>query len=233
MGAVLHPPLAVPPWHFGRAWEIVPRRNLLWESDVPNDLSVLAATDEVLNWIMHRVLRHRDVVRTSFEQRYSSIRRVSTAAEQIHSPSRGGAKMTLIDRSHCSRHKKKNRKYQTRRILQVESNRSNNPRIRAFASFDVSSPTNMRRKLQSVTDKGAHIAATLGADKLWKQGYKGAGIRVAIFDTGLGKNHVNFDNVEERSNWTDEDTLEDSLTVLPHATPLPFHVPNATTTCDI
>lgn len=39
----------------------------------------------------------------------------------------------------------------------------------------------------------------------------GTGIRVAIFDTGLRADHPHFRNIKERTNWTDENTLEDGL----------------------
>jgi hypothetical protein len=34
---------------------------------------------------------------------------------------------------------------------------------------------------------------------------------VAIFDTGLSKQHPHFRNVVERTNWTDENTLDDAI----------------------
>ena len=39
----------------------------------------------------------------------------------------------------------------------------------------------------------------------------GKGVRVAIFDTGLPQNHPHFRHVRDRSNWTDEKSLEDGL----------------------
>jgi len=36
-------------------------------------------------------------------------------------------------------------------------------------------------------------------------------VKVAIFDTGLRKGHPHFKNVKERTNWTDEKTIEDNL----------------------
>lgn len=34
-------------------------------------------------------------------------------------------------------------------------------------------------------------------------------MRVAIFDTGLPHNHPHFRHIKERTDWTDEQTLED------------------------
>lgn len=36
-------------------------------------------------------------------------------------------------------------------------------------------------------------------------------MRVAIFDTGLRKDHPHFRSVKERTNWTDEKSMDDSL----------------------
>lgn len=42
-------------------------------------------------------------------------------------------------------------------------------------------------------------------------GITGQGIKVAIFDTGLAANHPHFKKIKERTNWTNEKTLEDGL----------------------
>lgn len=38
---------------------------------------------------------------------------------------------------------------------------------------------------------------------------KGSGVKVAVFDTGLSEKHPHFKNVKERTNWTNEKTLDD------------------------
>ena len=55
------------------------------------------------------------------------------------------------------------------------------------------------------------ITTILQADVLWEMGVTGAGVRVAIFDTGLSKSHPHFKRIKERTNWTNEKTLEDGL----------------------
>ena len=62
----------------------------------------------------------------------------------------------------------------------------------------------MRSVVKPVTDE-------LQADILWDLGFTGAGIKVAIFDTGLPKNHPHFRNVKDRTNWTNEKSLDDGL----------------------
>lgn len=37
----------------------------------------------------------------------------------------------------------------------------------------------------------------------------GSGVKVAVFDTGLSEKHPHFKNVKERTNWTNEKTLDD------------------------
>lgn len=39
----------------------------------------------------------------------------------------------------------------------------------------------------------------------------GAGVRVAIFDTGIYENHAHFRNIVERTNWTEEKSLNDDV----------------------
>ncbi|KAL6064719.1 Membrane-bound transcription factor site-1 protease [Balamuthia mandrillaris] len=55
------------------------------------------------------------------------------------------------------------------------------------------------------------VTHRLNADYLWDKTYTGTGVRVAIFDTGLRKDHPHFRNIRERTNWTDENSLEDGL----------------------
>ena len=47
---------------------------------------------------------------------------------------------------------------------------------------------------------------------LWLS-FAGAGVKVAIFDTGLAENHPHFKRgrVKDRTNWTNEQTLDDGL----------------------
>lgn len=54
------------------------------------------------------------------------------------------------------------------------------------------------------------VTSVQGADWVWKQGYTGRGVRVAIFDTGLAATHPHFKNIRERTNWTGDKTLDDT-----------------------
>jgi hypothetical protein len=42
-------------------------------------------------------------------------------------------------------------------------------------------------------------------------GHRGAGIHVAIFDTGIQDGHPHFPNIAEVTNWTDEKNDHDSM----------------------
>ncbi|XP_066902456.1 membrane-bound transcription factor site-1 protease [Halyomorpha halys] len=66
------------------------------------------------------------------------------------------------------------------------------------------------RVLLRATNK-RQITSILQADTLWGMGITGAGIKVAVFDTGLSKSHPHFRQIVERSDWTHEKSLEDGL----------------------
>ena len=66
-----------------------------------------------------------------------------------------------------------------------------------------------RRLLQNVNSDS--VSHKYHADALWKRGFHGRGIRIAIFDTGLSNRHPHFRNIIDRSNWTDEQTLDDGI----------------------
>jgi len=55
------------------------------------------------------------------------------------------------------------------------------------------------------------VAIKMGAKELWDLGYTGAGVKMAIFDTGIAEHHPHFRHIVERTNWTNENQLEDGL----------------------
>ncbi|KAI5709308.1 hypothetical protein M8J76_015087 [Diaphorina citri] len=65
-----------------------------------------------------------------------------------------------------------------------------------------------RRLLKTVPRQ---ITSILQANTLWDLGIRGSGVKVAVFDTGLSSDHTGFNNVAERTDWTNENTLEDKL----------------------
>lgn len=68
-----------------------------------------------------------------------------------------------------------------------------------------------KRKLHRSSSNHIRIAESLQAPKLWKMGHRGAGIHVAVFDTGIQDGHPHFPNIAEVTNWTDEKNDHDSM----------------------
>ncbi len=81
--------------------------------------------------------------------------------------------------------------------------------LNAFSfSFGGSGGDSRRRLLRAIPRQ---ITSVLQADILWGMGITGAGVKVAVFDTGLPKNHQHFKRIKERTNWTNEKTFDDGL----------------------
>lgn len=74
----------------------------------------------------------------------------------------------------------------------------------------------MNNKLDGYGINTESVVSRMNSSILWQQGYTGKNIRVAIFDTGLSDNDKRFNNIIERSNWTDE--LEQYNDLLGHGT---------------
>ncbi|XP_070070708.1 membrane-bound transcription factor site-1 protease [Drosophila takahashii] len=72
-------------------------------------------------------------------------------------------------------------------------------------------PQGVLRNRNSNNDRHRQVCSVLHANVLWKLGITGKGVKVAIFDTGLTKNHPHFRNVKERTNWTNEKSLDDRV----------------------
>lgn len=66
-----------------------------------------------------------------------------------------------------------------------------------------------RRLLRATIPR--QLTSMLRADGLWSLHVTGKGIRVAVFDTGLARDHPHFRRVKERTNWTNEKTLDDGV----------------------
>ncbi|EDW44392.1 membrane-bound transcription factor site-1 protease [Drosophila sechellia] len=72
-------------------------------------------------------------------------------------------------------------------------------------------PQGVLRNRNPNNDRHRQVCSVLHANILWKLGITGKGVKVAIFDTGLTKNHPHFRNVKERTNWTNEKSLDDRV----------------------
>lgn len=85
------------------------------------------------------------------------------------------------------------------RQLNSESPAANNDSTRGVQN---------RRLLRAIPRQ---ITSLLKADVLWGMGITGRGIKVAVFDTGLAKSHPHFKRIKERTNWTNEKSLDDGV----------------------
>ena len=66
-----------------------------------------------------------------------------------------------------------------------------------------------RRKILSVSSRS--VASLVHAPALWRRGYRGAGVRVAVLDTGLNKLHPHFSNIGDTIDFTDENEPNDKV----------------------
>ncbi|CDF35782.1 unnamed protein product [Chondrus crispus] len=97
-------------------------------------------------------------------------------------------------------------------IRSVTSEGEHGRRLRAFlrnqtSDFeepDIVDPVSRRAHHRDIP--GIHA---FGAGQLWRLGFTGEGVKVAVFDTGLISDHTNFAHVVERTNWTEENSTVD------------------------
>ncbi|KAJ5066560.1 membrane-bound transcription factor site-1 protease [Anaeramoeba ignava] len=68
---------------------------------------------------------------------------------------------------------------------------------------------NQRKILKNKNNKDA--ASLFNAPEIWDLGVTGAGIKVAILDTGLSEKHPHFKNIIEIVDWTNEKITKDQL----------------------
>ncbi|XP_057785482.1 subtilisin-like protease SBT6.1 isoform X1 [Salvia miltiorrhiza] len=80
----------------------------------------------------------------------------------------------------------------------------------SFSERENAVPANSSWRRNLMMQK-SQVTSLFGADALWSKGYTGAKVKMAIFDTGIRANHPHFRNIKERTNWTNEDTLNDNL----------------------
>lgn len=93
------------------------------------------------------------------------------------------------------------------------TNAENSPQNQSYNDdrqpFSPSNRHTNRRLLRAAIPH--QLTSMLKADVLWSMSVTGKRIRVAVFDTGLAKNHPHFKRVKERTNWTNEKSLSDGV----------------------
>uniref|UniRef100_A0A0N5CK37 Peptidase_S8 domain-containing protein n=1 Tax=Thelazia callipaeda TaxID=103827 RepID=A0A0N5CK37_THECL len=83
------------------------------------------------------------------------------------------------------------------------------PRPLLFSDFDVIELLSQKRRFDGTEIH--QITKLVQIEKLWNMGFRGKGVKVAVFDTGLNENHPHFRNIIERTDWTNEQTADDGL----------------------
>ncbi|XP_061677597.1 membrane-bound transcription factor site-1 protease isoform X3 [Syngnathoides biaculeatus] len=167
-------------------WHIVPRENPA--SDFPSDFELVhirhASPSSLLTLEDHPYIKRVTPQRKVFR----SLKYISSAETSAASNS-------------------------TRRMQKWQSWQSSRPFRRTSLSlasgFWHSTGRHSSRRLLRAIPR--HVAQILQADVLWQMGHTGSGVKVAVFDTGLSEKHPHFKNVKERTNWTNEKTLDDGL----------------------
>lgn len=80
------------------------------------------------------------------------------------------------------------------------------------SSLDPNPEDNVSHKSRKILrNLPRQIAQSMQANVLWGLGYRGKGVKVAVFDTGLPQSHPHFKNVKDRSDWTDEKVVGDGV----------------------
>jgi membrane-bound transcription factor site-1 protease len=67
------------------------------------------------------------------------------------------------------------------------------------------------RVLNRAIPKSKYIADLIEASLMWRMGFTGQGVNVAVFDTGLEANHPHFKNIMERIDYTNEKNPDDLI----------------------
>ncbi|XP_075693673.1 membrane-bound transcription factor site-1 protease isoform X1 [Rhinoderma darwinii] len=163
-------------------WRIVPRNNPA--SDYPSDFELIEIKGD-----------QRDGVLTLED--HPNIKRVTPQKRVFRS-----LKFVDEDPSASCNETKWSQKWQSSRLLRRTS-------LSLSSGFWHATGRHSSRRLLRAIPR--QVAQTLQADVLWQLGYTGSNVRVAVFDTGLSEKHPHFKNVKERTNWTNEKTLDDGL----------------------
>ncbi|GFN95271.1 membrane-bound transcription factor site-1 protease [Plakobranchus ocellatus] len=173
------------------SWKILPRINPA--NSYPSDFDVLEFHGHSDKPIIDALMDHPLVKRVTPHRKVTRALKYKTEEEYGPDDSDGGDN-----------------------ILRYDSNTSYNARNAGRKSLSMPamwfSPSKYKsRKLMRAVPK--QIVTALQAEMLWGLGYTGAGVKVAIFDTGLATDHPHFKRgrIKDRTNWTSEKTLDDGL----------------------
>lgn len=100
-----------------------------------------------------------------------------------------------------------NKKYRKLQLLGLDEQRELGHKLQtATSKRTVKEPA---RELFGLRKESTLLVDELGVRELWERGFKGQGVKVGIFDTGLTSSRLT--NVKERINWTHEAKNTDSV----------------------
>ncbi|XP_076449807.1 membrane-bound transcription factor site-1 protease-like isoform X2 [Babylonia areolata] len=185
----------------GLSWQILPRLNPA--HNYPSDFDVvlmhgkptsgLEALEE--HPLIRRVTPHRKVIRTLKYVKEEEGGEKAADGDTPHPPCNG------------TEGQKKGQTFDQSRTFNPYYRRS----LSLGATYWMSANGHKSRRLMRAVPK--QITNALQAEMLWGLGFSGSGIKVAVFDTGLASDHPHFKKgrIKDRSNWTNEKTLDDGL----------------------
>ncbi|KAM7276499.1 hypothetical protein ACFE04_018365 [Oxalis oulophora] len=168
-------------------WEWIDRRNAA--AKYPTDFALLALNEEQKDGLIDQITKLPLVKDVNIDFTYN---RVLLSADDDDEDNQRRSAAAFVD--------KKPGKIFTSMSFSDEEGRTEH-RLS-------NSSINWSRHLLS---QRSQVTSLFGAKSLWSKGYTGAKVKMAIFDTGIRSNHPHFRNIKERTNWTNEDTLNDNL----------------------
>ncbi|XP_069113191.1 membrane-bound transcription factor site-1 protease-like [Argopecten irradians] len=209
------------------SWKIVPRNNPA--NDYPSDFEVVKLSDggragvEGLqdHPLVRRVTPHKQVTRTlkfipdmsnkdQIKHSFSKKVHTDTALKDVHTHTN----LEKVQVHSVEEEVKDCNCTEKDEPCQLSCNpkKNKNRQSLSLSATYWHSPVRYRnRRLLRAVPK--QIVSALQAEILWNMGYTGTGVKVAVFDTGLAEDHPHFKKgrIKDRSNWTNEKTLDDGL----------------------
>lgn len=187
----------------GLSWKVLPRINPVHSYPSDFDVVQLHGKDSVGvealedHPLVRRVTPHRRVVR--------SLKYTRADEEEDSRPPDS-------ELQPCNETSEERREYSDSQTFHSSrSFNSNRKSLSLGATYWMSPNGHKSRRLMRAVPK--QITNALQAEMLWNLGHSGAGVRVAVFDTGLASDHPHFKKgrIKDRTNWTNEKTLDDGL----------------------
>lgn len=185
-------------------WQWIDRVNPA--SAFPTDFALLRVEEASQHRVLEQLKRLSFVKDFSRQSQFSRalLKEFETNAEKKWSP-RGFDKSSEIESSDFWQNEDESHKNSWKQGKHCTSWTQEGE---SLEQFEKGSLLNTGRKLLL---QRSQITSMFGAEKLWAKGFTGAKVRMAVFDTGVRADHPHFRNIKERTNWTNEDTLNDNL----------------------